>query len=254
MDTLFEYNAGFETANGVTFDNPEIGGDWDWLFQIGENSQFDEFNCLINKYIGKLYTMGGSFGPGCFFNLTSYLFEEMAEINFYNLTNKSIIDPYSLKYDIEIDEWPWLLPCTLASCELKLCMLFESNVQGFNVTSDDLWVNLTFGAELDFEIAFPELVTCNGNVNSEVVVTVDGNEASGLAEVCVDIPYCAGKIYYDPIISSNYEGTPPADDDGLTGGEIAGIVIGCLFGVALIAGVAVCCSRRKRGYQGLLET
>eukprot|EP00485_Elphidium_margaritaceum_P001857 CAMPEP_0202698410 /NCGR_PEP_ID=MMETSP1385-20130828/11702_1 /ASSEMBLY_ACC=CAM_ASM_000861 /TAXON_ID=933848 /ORGANISM="Elphidium margaritaceum" /LENGTH=300 /DNA_ID=CAMNT_0049355125 /DNA_START=30 /DNA_END=932 /DNA_ORIENTATION=- len=243
MQTLQEYAFNFPTANLVTFGSP-YAVDWSWMDAFAaDSSPFQGYQCKLNKYIAKLSTL---FGGNCLFNLTTYLFEEYGDIDFYNLTRK-FVDKYSLKFDIDIDAWPWLG----ASNTLQLCMTVESNIPGgINRTDDEVWLNLTLGK--DFNFAFPKLLSCEGEVYEEDLV-LDVQIENDTVEVCVTIPYCNGLIYYDPIITSNFEGTE--DSAGLKPAEIAGIVIGS-FAVLVCCGVSVwyfVTRKSRRQYSGLLE-
>eukprot|EP01084_Bolivina_argentea_P124009 219753_1 len=187
MVSLTEYTPVGPTINSIIFEL--YGNDWNWLWPDGDHDSFHGFDCLMNKYIGKLYTL---IGNNCLMNITTYLFEEMAEINIYNFTRR-IVDKYTLKWDFEIDYWPWLF----STDYLLLCMKFKTNIGGVtNITENIMWLNFTVAKH--FEVAIPKIFTCNGVIdNIQVAMDYGGI----LVDICVNIPYCNGAIYFDPIVN-----------------------------------------------------
>eukprot|EP01084_Bolivina_argentea_P124010 219754_1 len=185
--SIIEYSPIGPTINAIIFEL--YGSDWNWLWSDGVHDLCGGFRCVINKYIANLYTL---IGGNCVMNMTTNLFEQNAEINIYNFS-RGLVDKYTLKWDFEIDQWPWLF----ATDYLELCMKFKTNIGGVtNITENIMWLNFTVAKH--FEVAIPKIFTCNGVIdNIQVAMDYGGI----LVDICVNIPYCNGAIYFDPIVN-----------------------------------------------------
>eukprot|EP01084_Bolivina_argentea_P083312 150851_1 len=214
---------------------------WDWIFgSLGIDSVYQGYECIQNKFDAPLGTLS-IFGNDCSFNLTTYVFQELADINIYNLT-RGVIEKYALKWDVDLDQWPWFAP----NDYLELCFIVQTNIDRpeINSTEGEFYFNISVDA--DFYISIPKVMTCGGVINSNVEILVK-DELESLIYVCIKIPYCDNHIYYDPIIYSGYQHSDSSNS--LTSGQISGIVIASLVAVGCIIALYYFCMKRNQNFK-----
>jgi hypothetical protein len=174
----------------------------------------------------------------------------------------TVITPTSIESYVEISNYPYASSSNYLNLTIFVGYVSESAAVSGTTTlttssngPDQIYVNFAGTATIN---GITRGVTVSGMADSYSTANLPGYFGSQLAthasltasarQVIVSFPAGASDIEYDPTIGFG----APAGSAGLSGGAIAGIVIGCVVGVALIVIIIVVVTKKggskKKGW------
>jgi len=228
MESLVEYSSILGRVSPVAFGLPPAQK-YAWSGTTGMSSSYQGYEVNENHFAADLSDFL-EFHEAATLNLSTYVFQEIGEVLMYN-TTQLWMDKYFLKWELEISEWPWLEETDT----LQLCLDFQTPNATYEVEGSYGWQNISYSN--GFYFAFPSQFTCDDEIQYLDTGDIVAQPNSTILQLCLTFPHCAGDIFYDPLISSSYQGIEPKRETGkMSPVTIVGIVL-----TALLVGSIVLC-------------
>eukprot|EP01084_Bolivina_argentea_P309114 534641_1 len=236
MTDLTEYDSDDKkTTNKVT---GFASTDWEWDNPYGQNTVYDGYKVVKNTFTATDVISNADF------ILTTYLFKEDAVIN----ENNTHINVNSLKFNVEITDWPFLD----SENYLQLCINLMTNKGSNDEDDEDDEANGLWRAG-EFEIETFDEAKCGDN-DISVNVTDETNGGGNQRNLCFTFDVCGEtEIFYDPIVRH-------VNEEANSIGTNIAIIVGSIFGVLAFIGVVglvywfVFRNKARGPYKGLLDT